>query len=461
MSSARATRARSRSPSTSEKPGGTLRKPVFFTLPNYADVEVGDVNGDGIPDLVSDAVYIAYGLGSGKFSKPVYYPTGGGPTQVVLASLRKPGLIDLITNATFVGLTVLLNKGHGSYIDGITTTFPSNLGCGTEFDFNNDGIADLAYIQNSDSLIVMYGTGKTSAPFTAGPTTAFPAPPSGEGVCFTNAADLNGDGIPDFVVYEGNAAESAGTLYPLFGTGGGNYTLGPSTATTGQSLFYIVDLNGDGKADLINAQANQIQYGNGDGTFQAPVQMVSGITIAISSVSWADLNGDGRPDLVVQVEEGFGTYILLSNSSGGFTQTELTQNMETNFVAIGDLNGDGSPDLLLGSEAQTMALYLNDGKGNFTFSQNLTATGLLSTEAPVILDLNGDGLNDIAVADGSNIAVFTNEGNDKFSEPRYFGELAGDIFFGNWHGQAATAGFDDIMMPSGTGTTGMLLNVTK
>jgi hypothetical protein len=44
------------------------------------------------------------------------------------------------------------------------------------------------------------------------------------------------------------------------------------------------------------------------------------------------------------------------------------------------------------------------------------------------------------VADGSNIAVFTNKGNDKFSAARYFGELAGDIFFGNWHGQAATAG---------------------
>jgi hypothetical protein len=442
--------------------GGKLRAPYVLTLPNNGDVEVGDVNGDGIPDLVTDSVYVSYGLGHDHFSNALYFPTAGGASQVVLANLRSPKLIDLVVNAEFTGLTVLLNKGNGRFIEGVTTAFPSSLGCGTQADFNNDGIPDLGYIQNSDTFLVMLGTGKVSAPFTAGPTISIPSPPTGGAVCFTNPGDLNGDGIPDFIVYETNNTATSGTLYPLFGKGDGNFTLGPPTSVGGDSLYYLVDVNGDGKADLINPGANQIEYGNGDGTFQKPIQLVSGVGNPISSVSWADLNGDGKPDLVVQVEDGIATYILLSNSSDTFTQTSISDFPADTFaVALGDLNGDGVPDLLLGSVANTMVLFINDGTGKFTRNQQLEVSGLQSVSAPTVIDLNGDGLNDIAVADGSDIAVLTNEGNLLFSQPKYFGQLSGGLFFGNWHGQAANAGLSDIMMPSGAGTTTMLLNETK
>lgn len=130
-------------------------------------------------------------------------------------------------------------------------------------------------------------------------------------------------------------------------------------------------------------------------------------------------------------------------------------------VALGDLNGDGYPDLVLGSELSNIALYLNDGKGNFTFAEELTLGGLTTVSAPVIIDLNGDGKPDIAVSGGSDIGVLTNKGNLVFGQAAYFGQTSGDYYFGNWHGQAATAGKPDIMMPTGSGTTVMLLNETK
>jgi hypothetical protein len=446
------------------KKGGKLGTPYDIPLPNYEDVEVGDVNGDGIPDLVSDSVYIAYGLGHGKFSTPVYFPVAGtaigNASQVVLAHLRSPKLLDIETNDYFVRVSVLLNKGNGSFIEGTTTSIPSGMGCVTQSDFNDDGIPDLGYIQNGNTFTVVYGTGKAAAPFAAGPSTPFPPPASG-GSCFTNAGDINGDGIPDFLIFETGLPGTPDTIYPLMGVGAGNFVVGAPFTFGGYSQLYLVDVNGDGKADLISGDSNQVFYGNGDGTFGAPVTLVTGLANPISQVTWGDLNGDGKTDLVVQVEDGLGTYVLLSNPSGGFTQTLVGDKVDTFVVALGDLNGDGFPDLLMGSALNTMALFLNDGKGNFTYREELAVPGLLETFAPVILDVNGDGLPDIAVADGGDIAVLVNQGNLAFGAPQLFGQTAGALFFGNWNGQSATAGMPDIMMPNGSGQTTMLLNETK
>ena len=126
-----------------------------------------------------------------------------------------------------------------------------------------------------------------------------------------------------------------------------------------------------------------------------------------------------------------------------------------------NVNGDGYPDLVLGSELSNMGLYLNDGKGTFTFAEELTLGGSLSVSAPIVIDLNGDGKMDIAVSDGGDIGVLTNAGNLEFRQAEYFGQTSGEYYFGNWHGQSSTAGKPDIMMPQSNGFTVMLLNETK
>jgi hypothetical protein len=450
--------------------GGKFREPYFVDLPNYLDIEVGDVNGDGIPDLVSDSVYIAYGLGHNRFSTPVYFPLPGSPTsatQVVLAHLRNDKDVDLVANSAFTTVSVLLNKGNGSYIEGITTSFPSGLGCGNELDFNNDGIADLGFL-SSNNFVVEYGTGKVSAPFTTGPSSAVPQNTGYSLNCPSNFGDINGDGIPDMLMPEINSAGSETLLVPFFGTGNGNYTAGtPFSTPQNNGNAFLADVNGDSKADLITPTLNEIWYGNGDGTFQAPVQLASGVTLTITDVAAADLNGDGVTDLVVQIEDGQGTILLESNGSGGLTQTNVNvcavnaSCLDTFAVGLGDLNGDGAPDLVLGNNAVgSVAVFINDGKGNFTFQTALKLDGLLEAPAPGIVDLNGDGLNEIAVSDGTDIGVLTNEGNLTFKQALYFGQTSGAYYFGNWHGQSATSGFPDVMMP-GSGSITMLLNETK
>ncbi len=201
-----------------------------ISIPNNNDVEVGDINGDGIPDLVSDSVYVAYGLGKGEFSAPVYFPNDGGASQVVLAHLRSKDLLDVVTNSTFYGDSVLLNDGKGGLIEGLNVPFPSGGGCIAQADFNGDGIPDIGMIQNESSFTVVLGTGALKDPFRTGPSFPFPfvnADPF-YGACVSNAGDINGDGIPDVLLQIPTTSSASNIdLLPLIGTGGGHFKMAP------------------------------------------------------------------------------------------------------------------------------------------------------------------------------------------------------------------------------------------
>src|SRR5246127_394909 len=171
-------------------------------------------------------------------------------------------------------------------------------------------------------------------------------------------ADLNGDGKPDLVVAN-NLYNSIGVL---LGNGDGTFRL-PATYGSGgvnpQSVA-IADVNGDGKPDVLVANclptgasncgviANgvvSVLLGRGDGTFQPAVSYDAGGRDA-NSVVVADVNGDGKPDLVV------GTFffyvgVLLGNGDGTF-QPVVTYFGQTNIasVAVGDLIEDDKPDLV-------------------------------------------------------------------------------------------------------------------
>ena len=204
-----------------------------------------------------------------------------------------------------------------------------------------------------------------------------------------------------------------------YAVGAGGY-YGSSVATA--------DLNGDGKLDLVltslcqsiddcdfetEAGAVSILLGNGNGTFQEPLVYNSGGTQA-NSVAIADVNGDGRLDLVIanscegSLEGCVGEVsVLLGNGDGTFQPATIYDSggLSAVSVAIGDVNGDGHPDIVVanscggctGSPNGVVSVLLGNEDGTFGGPGTYDAGGF-GTQSIAIADLNGDGQPDLVVA---------------------------------------------------------------
>jgi hypothetical protein len=161
----------------------------------------------------------------------------------------------------------------------------------------------------------------------------------------------------------------------------------------------VADLNGDGKLDVVFASAPYegpvILLGNGDGTFQAPQSYPA--TEDNNSVALADFNGDGKLDLVVTNSQNGILWLLLGNGDGTFQSATSDFIGDAPFFATaGDFNSDGKMDLaVLESDTQMVWILLGNGDGTFQSPVQYPAGGALQFAIPG--DFNGDGILDLAV----------------------------------------------------------------
>ncbi|GEM_PF-1909993 len=212
--------------------------------------------------------------------------------------------------------------------------------------------------------------------------------------------DLNGDGNPDFII-----GGAYGQLQVYLNNGVGAFTTGQATAVQPNvggavGAGVIADVNGDGKADFIvtdnQAGATDIFFGNGDGTFQAPVVIAN---YAVS-VAVADLNKDSKPDLVEGYVDGTVT-VSLNNGNGTFSSPMTYSTVAggaVSAIALADMNGDGNLDLVANNYNSNngvngAAVLVGNGDGTFGAPNFYTVN-----HTPVNLsvdDFNGDGEPDI------------------------------------------------------------------
>jgi len=428
--------------------------------PGVGGIAIGDVNGDGIPDLVSSGGYIALGTAGGAFKSPIYYPVQdgyGGANQLVLADLRNNGLTDIITNDYFA-ISVLLSQGKGRYLDGGWTKVAGAGGCGAAADYNGDGKPDLA-LSTSTGISILLGTGKISPPFTTG--TSFTV----AGAACVITGDLNGDGIPDLLVAVNG---SPNALLSYLGNGDGTFTL-KGTMPTPNSGGYVIlaDFNHDGKLDFATS-GNLIGLGNGDGTFQTPAVIVASLPPGCcSNIAAGDINNDGWPDLVL-TNGGIGSdnigCLLLNNQKGGFTQLPWTFGPQLILPVLTDLNGDGNLDLLVQfAGASGVTIYLGNGTGTFTYQTLLGGPINFVQGIELVSDLNGDGIPDIAISGGDTLSIYLGQGGATYAlaDNIGMGPSPGTLLVENLHGQHASAGRPDIVVPDFTGGVVVLINTTK
>jgi hypothetical protein len=342
----------------------------------------------------------------------VKLPGGGNPQRVSIhdGQKKKSGVVQAGAGSPVFLPAVLYDSGgsnvlqsNGGVFQGIAVA-----------DVNGDGKLDVVVsnlagpnLSGDGVLGVLLGNGdgtfQSALTFGSG----------GYGANSVAVADVNGDGKPDVLVANICASGSdctTGTVAVLLGNGDGTFQPAVTYASGGQTALSIAvaDVNGDGKPDLLVANQSGdpngsglvgVLLGNGNGTFQPAVSYSSGGENT-SSLAVADLNGDGKPDAVVTIAGSPSVNVLLNNGDGTFQAAVVygTGGFIPTAVAIADVDKDGKADLVVANwYSGTLAVLLGNGDGTFQAAVTYLSGGA-SPDSVVVVDVNGDGIPDLVAA---------------------------------------------------------------
>ena len=329
-------------------------------------VATGDINGDGIGDIVvtnftaTGSVSVFLGNGNGTFvSKGTFAVGGGYPQCIALADVNGDGVPDVLVG---VGnnIEVLLGNGNGTFGAGTAFAAGGNTSAVAVADVNRDGKLDVV-CASSTHVAVLLGNGNG----TFGAAATFAASTGGS-IRGLAVGDLNGDGNLDVVVND----YTAHAVVVLLGNGNGTFqapkTFACGTMGSSPMGLTLADFNGDGFLDIAACNYGDststigVLLGNGNGTFK-PVSNI--VTLYRPHVcTAADIDGDGKMDILAGEYSGSGKVgLLLGNGNGTFaSDTNFGSGVKPWGIAILDVTGDGSPGVVwTGYSTNNVAVLAN------------------------------------------------------------------------------------------------------
>lgn len=374
-------------------------------------VAIGDVNGDGLNDVVMTTSYYFdpahdYKLfvflqnPDGTLAVPAIHATRGTPKSVAIADMDGDGLADVIVGNNGLGIEVF-KQGVPGILDSSTfysTPYSDKIRAA---DLNNDGLMDVVGIDwGSNFAGVMLG----NASGTLSTAVTYTAPHGGYNDL--EVGDINGDGLSDIVVMSGQLYSSYPNLSVLTQLAGGfspvaSYNVGSNTSGVG-----VGDVDGDGKSDVV------VSYGgnkpnasiglflqNGSGTLTSPPTSLTSYDIP-ESVDVADVNLDGKQDVIVLHGGWTAAGVYLQQADGSLAPEDLysipyASHYNTHGLAIGDINNDGRPDIAIADyNSGLVILYGSNNQAPQAFDQNVVAKE--DTSASVTLDATDPDGNALA-----------------------------------------------------------------
>lgn len=325
--------------------------PLETVSQTSSNASIGDVNGDGHPDVVlvkgrhwQVTTVVFFGDGSGRFAPG-------------------PALPSKATKSYSGSLADMARSGHLDIV------------------LSND---------EPDAKLVLVNDGKGH--FTIGGRYGDPTWPT------RNAAvgDLNGDGYPDIAV-----ANRGMTSYVCLNGGKLDFTCKPLRDSPSAATVAIADMNGDGANDVIYACRDSCQsvvhFNDGKGGLDRHAPWGSSKS-SVRAMAVADLDGDGDVDIAACPEER-GCFVFVNDGKGAFgtgVRFDTPKAVPYSMIAT-DLNRDGRPDVLVGYVQAPGVAYFNDGTGQ-SYRPQPFGDGHGAIYGMAAADLNGDGWPDVAVA---------------------------------------------------------------
>jgi len=428
--------------------GRTFFSPVRYVSVSHSSssgvvpraVAAEDLNGDGYPDIVlchdnDTQLYIFAGKASGTFNPAITKQTNlTGIQSICLADVDGNGKKDIILTSAIettpagegYRVSVMLNGGSLNFAAPVRYRAGLKVNWAATADLNGDAKPDIVTANpGSWDVCVLLNKGNgTFADAVDYLTGAQPASGNAQGA--VALADFNGDGRMDIAA--SNSAEN--NVAVLLNQGKGDFP-GPRNLLMEDSPDQIVsaDFDGDGALDLaVASHATSRIYlyrNNGKASFTPAGSLaLDGFPAPALALCTGDFNGDNRPDIVVATEGAYATFEIFLNVTGWtFTPgvsivTSIVAEARSRAIAAGDLSGDGKLDVVITNTWTDTGppyywhayLMFAKGNGDGTFQGTIDYAAGPNPDSVIIFDINKDGKNDVAVANGSMITRRLNLG---------------------------------------------------